>query len=492
MFLLTVASITSAAENSDMVEIEIDGQTLQYSMVNYPPADSAVVQVEKETLLGVLDLESLVKDLGRVARYIRVAYNGIGAAGPKFQDLQIEVQRLGFDISKLCDKSAVTIASFKSTTRTVLFELKAAYQFLLKNRESMALDSFSILAELAEKMARAAEELQREFESQEAKVIHTLENTQRRGAKENIRMSDLRVQQEKTRTNVKIQEDLAKEHEKLEAEFRAERRRYERKEDKAMSSKPGFLSRLGNAITSHYGLGNLFDDDSNAASKANRWRQKSIAKLENEKEQRKLKQDALKLMAELVYDIKAMEDEKELANIATKALHKASGSMKDLIHMLKQAAQFWNRLAKHCQGLADDKLQQKIQKFTAKYTPEERRDYWTSNDFKQRMFWYISKWIALHSVSSEYLDQIKLTQQDIYDYIRENPTYEESRRDLLDLANNFEKDLKSAQEKIKEQNFKADKEIQQLRDDVESAQEGTLEPNFDAEKQMEAEEKTEL
>ncbi len=463
LVFIIVTNGTSAVENSDLVEIQVDEKIFHYSMTINPPADSPVVLAEKSNLQGSLDLESFVRDLGRIGKYIRVAYNGVGAAGPKFQDLQIEVQRLGFDISKLCDKSAVTIAGFKVTTRTVLFELRAAYQYLLKNREIMALDSFSIIAELAEKMAKSAEKLQKEFESQEVKVTDTLEHTMRVGAKEVIKISDFRAQQEKNKVNIQEQEKLAKEYEILEAEFRRERHRYERKEDKEMSSKSAFLSRLGNVITSSFGLGNLFDDDSSRVLKANRWRSKSIEKLENEKEQRKLKHSALQVMAELIHDIKSMEDEKELSGIAVKALHKASGAMKQLIRLLRQAALFWNQLKEHCLRLSEDKLQHRIQKFVTEFSEKDRQEYWTSTDFKQRMFLYISKWVALYSVSSDYLDEIKLTQRDLHEYITENPTYEESKRDLKMLAENFEKDLNSAEERIKEQDFKAEKEIRQLK-----------------------------
>lgn len=461
LFVVISATTTSAAENSDLVRVEVDDEMFQYSMSANPPVDSPVVKAEIEILLGSLDLESFVRNLGLVGKYVRVAYNGIGAAGPKFQDLQNEVQSIGFDISRVCDKSAVTIASYKTTTRTVLFELKSSYEFLIASREVMALDSFSIIAELAEKMAKAAETLQIEFERLEVKVRDALQRTQSRRAEQKLRVSDLRVQQEKTRENVKTQEKLAKEHEKLEAEFRAERHRYERKEDKAISAKSGFLSRLGNAITSHFGLGSLFDEDNTA--RASKWRQKSIEKLENEKEQRKLKHAALQLMAEMIHEIKVMGEEEELSEVAVNALHKASGSLQQLIALLKQAALFWTHLKQHCLGIADDKLQQKIQKFVAEFSKEERKDYWTSNSFKQRMFLYISKWVALYSVSNDYLEQIKLTQNDLYKFITENPTYEESRRNLRQLAEDFEQDLKSAEDRMIEQDNKADKEIQQMK-----------------------------
>ena len=171
------------------------------------------------------------------------------------------MQELCFDISTLCDKSAITIAKFKTTTTTVLYQLKSAYQFLLDGREDMAVLSFSILAELAGKMAKAAEKLKEKFERQESKVRETLGHTNTRRGEEGRKIIDLRMKKEETEENIKFQETLMKEHAKLEAEARAERLRYERKEDRAISARTSFLGRLGNAITLHYGLGNLFGED---------------------------------------------------------------------------------------------------------------------------------------------------------------------------------------------------------------------------------------
>ena len=109
--LLAIFSVTLAAETSQRVEIEVDGAWYEYSMTETPSVDSPLVRLEKEGLHGSLDLETFVKDLSNVGKFIRIAYNGIGAAGPEFQELQNQVQRLGFDFSKLCDKSAITASS---------------------------------------------------------------------------------------------------------------------------------------------------------------------------------------------------------------------------------------------------------------------------------------------------------------------------------------------------------------------------------------------
>ena len=289
-------------------------------------------------------------------------------------------------------------------------------------------------------MAVAAEKLEKEFEIQEEKVKQTFDQTKLRGAREGIRIVEIKTQQEKDRMNLEMQEKLAKNHERLETEFRAERLKAERKEDEAMISKSGLLHGLGNMITSNFGLGNLFGDGSDATIKANRYRQRGIEKLENEKGQRKLKQAAYQAMAELAHDIKMAEGKENLISVAVEALGKASWSMKQLVFLLRKASIFWNNLKEHCRATAGEK----IESFVANITEEERKMYWSSIAFKQRMFQYMSKWVALHSVCSTHLEQIRHTRHDLLVYMREDPTCEESRRKLKELVENFEKELDSA------------------------------------------------
>ena len=52
-----------------------------------------------------------------------------------------------------------------------------------------------------------------------------------------------------------------------------------------------------------------------------------------------------------------------------------------------------------------------------------------------------------------------MTQQDLYNYITENPTYEESRKALPGLAEKFMADLKNDQKALEEKDLKAQEEI---------------------------------
>ena len=184
------------------------GET-EYSILTEPAESSAVVLAEKDKLNGSLDLKVLVDDLGRVGKFIRIAYNAIGAGGarPELTKLQIEVQNLGYDITKLCDKSAITVAKFKSTSGTILEELKGAYQYLLDGLEDMAVDSLANLSTLAGKMAAAAEELQKDFEKQEMKVRATLENTMTTNTKLAESAKEMKIKQIELKEDEKKQKD---------------------------------------------------------------------------------------------------------------------------------------------------------------------------------------------------------------------------------------------------------------------------------------------
>ena len=57
-------------------------------------------------MLGSIDLDVLVDDLRHVGDFVRIAYNGVAG----YTDLQIKIRRIGYDVTKLCDKLAVTVS----------------------------------------------------------------------------------------------------------------------------------------------------------------------------------------------------------------------------------------------------------------------------------------------------------------------------------------------------------------------------------------------
>ena len=147
---------------------EIYGE--EYQLDTIPRGDSKVVLDEKEKPFGAIDLKTLVDDLGHAGAFICIVYNGIGAAGHRFTELQIEIQRLGYDVTKLCDKFALTVSKFKKASATVLTDLQATYGFLLDNFEDMAVETLTNVSKIVGDMEKAAIELLKEFEEAMSKM----------------------------------------------------------------------------------------------------------------------------------------------------------------------------------------------------------------------------------------------------------------------------------------------------------------------------------
>ena len=115
--LLLFVEIMAEQSIEKMACITIDSE--EFSIVEVPSSATAVVRKQREHLLGSIDLPVLVEDLGRVGNFVRLAYNG--TAG--HTELQIKIREIGYDVTTLCDKSAVTASKFKQASSSILDDL---------------------------------------------------------------------------------------------------------------------------------------------------------------------------------------------------------------------------------------------------------------------------------------------------------------------------------------------------------------------------------
>lgn len=443
------------------LDVEIEGEC--YALDKIPSESSAIVQAETEKLLGAIDLKTLVDDLGRVGGFIRIAYNGIGAAGYRFTEQQIEIQRLGYDITKLCDKSALTVAKFKKASSCILTDLQCTYEYLLDNLEEMALETLSGVSKLAGDMEKAALELHDEFVAEEKKVVATLEKTQRAKKDEESRIKELKDQQIQMELDKEKEEKLMEDHLKKEQEAEARRRDLEQQEDKAISEigKTSVFESLANAFTTVTIGRKAFDNTVGQERKAAAARQARREALEAEQAIREKRHEALSRMSEFTAKIKQCGNDENMAQCAVEALHEAIGALKHLSAVMMQAALFWKQMQDHCRSLAESEMQTQVEK-AMKYSEEKRLKVWTSRGFKIKAIEFYAGWVALNGVCKVYIEHIKATQQDLYRYISENPTAEDSRKLLPELAETFLADLKRDQDALRDKDLKAQEEIMAL------------------------------
>ena len=450
-------------------QVVINDET--FDLVTIPDAKSKMVLDAKDLLLGSLDLQSLVDDLGKLGNFIRVAYNGVAGN----TEVQIKVQRVGYKITKLADKSAVTVHQFKGASQSVLQELKGTYQYLLDGLEEMALETLSMLTEVAAAMAKAADELHSDFEKATDDVIDALENTQKaKGAEEEEKKTREKERQE-FETRVKQAGQRQKIALEAEAKAQALYDQAQAREDKAMDKQDNLFSVLSSAFTGtisaakeavtgnfekaaeemkKIGLGYI-----EAMKMANQEKMKHLDELQKERE---VRQKAIIECIEFAEKIKRCQDDNALAEAAIEALHGSIGALKSLSAIMMKAAVFWQQMQSHCESIAKGEMQKLVQKALDKYDDEKRLKFWTSTGFKKSAVQYYSKWVALDDVCGVYMLQIRDTRQDLYNYLEENPTIEQAKKNVRQLATEFAKDLKQAQEKLAEDQQKALEEKKSL------------------------------
>ena len=443
--------------------VEIDGET--FDLVCIPKAESKMVQTAKTSLLGSLDLQSLVEDLGKLGSFIRVAYNGVAGC----TEVQIKVQRVGYNITKLADKSAVTVHKFKGASQSVLEELQGTYQYLLDGLEEMALETLSQLTSIAKDMANAAKELHNDFEKATTDVIDALEDTQREKGSEEERKKALEEERKefemKKKKAVRQQENAIAAEENAKALYNEAQKR----EDKAMDAQDSLLNTITSAFTGIVGaaasaatlkteealekLSQIGDKSGykEAMKMANKEKKKHMEEMQK---QRDLRQDAILQCIEFTEKIKNCQDDGMLAEAAIEALHSSIGALKSLSAIMMNAALFWEQMQAHCESLAKGDIKQSVEA-AMKLSEEKRIKTWTSPSFKKKALRYYSKWVALDDVCGVYMLQIKETRQDLYNYLEDNPTIEQAKKNVRELATTFANDLKQAQEKLEAESKKA-------------------------------------
>ena len=417
----------------------------KFSIVEVPSSATAVVRQQEEYLLGSVDLPALVEDLGRVGKFIRLAYNG--TAG--HTELQIKIREIGYDVTKLCDKSAVTVTKFKQASGIILDDLQGTYQFLLDGLEDIALETLAAVSEVAKGMATAAEELHQDFADESLKVEGVLKDTMKEKGEEGKKKKEIEEKKRKYEMD-KIraqQQQQASEQEYAECEKRY--REAEEKQEKALASAANPLKGIVNAFVAPFGI-RAFDTEGDK-ERAKEYREEKLKHLDDMRNQREQRRQALEEIAIFAKHIIDCGKEADLADAAIDALHQAMGGLQKLSALMLKVALFWKQMQMHCETLARDKMQKMVMR-AMKRPEKERLRVWTAKGFKTQAITYYAQWVALDDVCAIYMAKIKETQKTLYSYLTENPTLNEARSNVRQLAIAFSDDLRKAHCEIDEKN----------------------------------------
>ena len=410
--------------------VEYEGHLL--SVVEKPPKDCQAVIKARNDILGAVDLNGLLFNLVTVGKFIRIAYYSV--AGDT--DLQIATRELGFEISELCDDSGLTINKFGMTADSIVTDLTGAYQFFHDDMEEMVITSIESVGYSAKQMAEAAEELCRRFQNKKEEVLGICRKTALNKSMEEKQMDVESKRQERE------QQLAAEEEKKLQKEIESATAEEEKVAEKLASNAADVTMTFGVYPVYHI---------SKAARALAQDRIDCVHRNRVDKVNRQ--REALKEMEKCAEAItQCSNKEMNVRDQAIPALHGAIRALSNLAIIMHKAADF----SKSMQQMCEERKLDALLKISRKY--EDSLRVYQSKAVKRRAVKMYVLWVAMETVCDNYIKKIKVSREELYSYLSENPTIEESKARIQLLC----RELK---ERIDKENEKMEKQMKQIEED---------------------------
>lgn len=450
LFLFVFGELNSASpeqNNSDANSLTVKICNETYSPTQELTIYDRVVVEEHRDLRKILDMNILHLAVHNITSYVRMASNGIHAAGPNYVETDIEILSIMFNLNSLCNQMLENLTKFEMTARRVTDRRYAAYEYLIDDQEGMAKKMISATELDVEEMIEVAVNLSNSALTMISKVVSTFENVKGIKRKQDIKLDYLQ------RERIKLLNATARQMEKVEeakerrdeAESRAAD--YKRKEDEElqkMSSAREFIKELANYLSNSAGLGDVFRSTS----------EKIVKKFSeyHEKEKRVKEEETMIMNEEMVIltdlalriaDIDAVVgSEESIASAVVAALHHAIGALLNIYNVLDQVAEFWKTL----RVVGNDIIE--------RYQSHSDFESWKRPSNVKRYIRLSARCVALSLVCKELRDDMQIARRELKQCIQENPTYEQSRYFVRKHDNNLLITAASSSDKDKLPTFK--------------------------------------
>ena len=425
----------------------------ELSVLEKPPRDCKAVMKARSDMLGAVDLNGFLSNLVTVGKFVRIAYNGV--AGDT--ELQITMRELGFEIAELCDDSGLTIGKFQMTADSIVTDMTGAYQFFLDDMEEMAIASIESVGEAAKEMSEAAQSLCDRFKAEKEKVLDVCKKTAKKKGMEEDTLKDL----EKREEEMKAEAEKQAKEQQLAAE---EERKLQNEIESATAEEVKVAEKLApNAADVALGVLTWGILPAYRISKTAKVMQKIQEKIErlyqNKRDEVERQRKALKEMGACARTIAQCSNKAtSVRDQAIPALHGAVGALSNLATIMAKAATFWKSMQQMCEEQSGGKLEKLLNAAKKYEDPKKRLAAYQNNAVKLRAVKMYVSWVAMESVCEEYVREIKTSREELYGYLCENPSVEQSQQRIHLLCREFTERIDAADAQL-------DKTLQDIGED---------------------------
>ncbi len=235
----------------------------------------------------------------------------------------------------------------------------------------------------------------------------------------------------------KKEEAEGAENEKLEKEFSDARARVtearKKKEDLEIKRKVASdtLDKLGGALS---GQGEKMQQAASASGEASQTRAAQMSEIYSEiMDLEKQKTEQIGLLAKYAKQMEAAVIDQHSTEAAIQSLILAVSCLKKSVVALKDIALFWSSMERSCRALADNSLKDDI-KALQSVDKADRIEAYQSPEIMYPIASYMAKWVAVLSVSKEYLKAAEKTRSHLNDTVANSDSADMSREAHWELA----------------------------------------------------------
>ena len=149
-------------------------------------------------------------------------------------------------------------------------------------------------------------------------------------------------------------------------------------------------------------------------------------------------------MLEFAQQIKDRLDLSEGQETSIMCLHEAKTALHNIQEIMRSASKFWKQIKIHYKKLTTHIVTREFKAIKNTNSLTKQR-MWNSETFKSAALQYSVQWQALRDTCAIASENITSVQDEINQYIRENPTNEEAVKLVQQLASNMLSDSKSSE-----------------------------------------------
>ncbi|MBY6004946.1 hypothetical protein KUV62_13580 [Salipiger bermudensis] len=165
-------SLRLPADGSDDVNATFETKSVSYRLDQSLPLDDMLVLDRRKKLLGQIQLDKMVENLGRLTLLVDLAYNAV----PKREGaLVASLNRMQTDYGSLCQQCSTAMGELRSCGEEISLALNEAMEDLFRGNEDLAIGGISDCASIAGRLASLMKDLSDAFNDLATRADSALE-----------------------------------------------------------------------------------------------------------------------------------------------------------------------------------------------------------------------------------------------------------------------------------------------------------------------------